>query len=178
MERWHVYLVYLLVLIVTVAPLSVSRTVPWLTQGTLYISLAGVIITFVVVLAMHQHFQPASYLLQPSSTVGSSGWPHRLAWILGAANSMYAYVGLDASMHISEEMKDAGKHIPRIMNLTMFIGALSALPLFTALMYLIDDPDKVANSSLPSLEAYMQATGSRAAAYVLQVWMTVVYVCK
>ena len=27
MERWHVYLVYLLVLIVTVAPLSVSRTV-------------------------------------------------------------------------------------------------------------------------------------------------------
>ena len=117
-ERWHVYLTYLLVLIVTVSPLIVSRMVPWVTQCCLFLSLLGVTVTFVVVLAMHQHFNNASYLLQPASTVGSSGWPHGFAWILGAANSMYAYVGLDGAMHIAEEIRDPGKQVPRIMNLT------------------------------------------------------------
>ena len=90
----------------------------------------------------------------------------------------YAYVGTDGAIHIAEEMNHPGRRIPQIMNLTMLIGVLSALPLFTVLMYLIQDPEKVAASPLPSLELFQQATGSRVAAMVMQIWVTLVYVCK
>ncbi|PLB54719.1 amino acid transporter [Aspergillus steynii IBT 23096] len=172
--NWHVYLVYLLVMLVTAAPLTMSRTVPWITQGCLYISVSGFLMAFIVVMAMHQEFQPQGYLLHASH--GTSGWPHGFAWILGAANSMYAYVGTDGAIHIAEEMNHPGRRIPQIMNLTMLIGVLSALPLFMALIYAIQDPEKVASATLPSLELFYQATGSRAVSLFLQIWVTTVYI--
>ena len=90
----------------------------------------------------------------------------------------YAYVGTDAAIHIAEEMDSPGRRIPQIMNLTMLIGLLSALPFFTVLMYTADDPELVASSPLPSIELFHQATGSRAAAVFMQTAVTMVYVCQ
>ncbi|KAL4963739.1 amino acid transporter [Aspergillus stella-maris] len=174
---WRTYLVYLAVMIVTASPLFIkSRMVPWVTQGCLYVSVLGFTVSFVLVLGKHQHFQPGSYSLDASA--GSSGWPHAFAWILGAVNAMYAYVGTDAATHIAEEMRDPGRRIPQIMNLTMLIGVISALPLFIAMMYTITDPERVASAQLPALEAFYQATGSKAVACVIQVWVTTVYVAS
>ncbi|RDW79090.1 uncharacterized protein DSM5745_05942 [Aspergillus mulundensis] len=186
MTAWRTYLVYLLVMAVTVgadkavttaSPIFIrSRMVPWVTQMCLYVSVAGFLTSLVLVLAKHQHFQPGSYLVDPPS--GSSGWPTAFAWILGAGNSMYAYVGTDAATHIAEEMPQPGRRIPQIMNLTMLIGVLSALPLFVAMMYTMTDAERVATAPLPALEAFYQATGSRAVAIVIQVWVTTVYVAS
>lgn len=41
----------------------------------------------------------------------------------------------------------------------------------------IQDMDAVQNSSLPSLELFYQATGSKAAAAFLQIYLTILYYC-
>ncbi|KAL4903057.1 hypothetical protein BDW74DRAFT_169277 [Aspergillus multicolor] len=178
---WKTYLIYLLVMIVTASPLFIkSKSVPWVTQMCLYVSIAGFLLSLILVLAKHQHFQPVSYLV--SAPVGSSGWPTAFAWTLGAGNSMYAYVGTDAATHIAEEMPQPSRRIPQIMfvsqNLTMLIGVLSALPLFVTMMYTMTDAERVASATLPALEAFYQATGSRTVAIVIQAWVTIVYVAS
>lgn len=112
-----------------------------------------------------------------SRKLNVSRFPRRLRSICSHV-PRYAYVGTDGAYHIAEEMEHPGRRLPQIMNLTMLIGLLSALPLFVALMYEIDDPEAVASSALPSLELFHQATGSKAAAIFMQSIVSVVYVCE
>lgn len=47
---------------------------------------------FVVALVMHQHRQPARFLIQ--SGLGNSGWSDGTGWLLSISNAMYAYGGV------------------------------------------------------------------------------------
>jgi choline transport protein len=57
------------------------------------------------------------------------------------------------------------------MILTILIGFLTALPFTLAMLFSSKDLEAVANSSLPILEIYYQATGSRAGTTFLIVWL-------
>ncbi|GLB07883.1 hypothetical protein AtubIFM57258_003251 [Aspergillus tubingensis] len=85
---------------------------------------------------------------RPSSLVEyqpRSGWAPGPAWLLGIGNGEYAFVAAGACVHISEE-------IPKPSHI-----------------------DSVQNSFLPSLELFYQATNSKAAAAVLQAYLTILY---
>ncbi|KAJ5279721.1 hypothetical protein N7478_005093 [Penicillium angulare] len=176
-NQWQTYCIYVAVSFVTMIPVFFSTKMYALSQASLYLSLAGYLILFIIALVMHKSRMPTSFLTQPG--LGNSGWNDGTAWLLSISNAMYAYGGIDGGMfpfeetllllkdttsnttlreviHISEEMPRPGKNIPRVIMLTMSIGLFTAFSLLTVLMLFQIDMDAVRSAALPSLELIYQ----------------------
>ncbi|KAF2120327.1 amino acid/polyamine transporter I [Lophiotrema nucula] len=174
-KAWQIWLIYCTVALITLLPVYFApKKVPVTVQATLYMSLVGCVLWFVVILAMKGETQPASFITRPG--LGTSGWSDSTAWLLGISNAMYTFGGTDGAIHISEEVHQPGRRIPQVMSATMFIGLLTSLPLFIALMFCMTSLDGVLSSPLASLETVYQATGSRTATTFLVIWLLVIYI--
>ncbi|OTB08230.1 hypothetical protein M426DRAFT_203070 [Hypoxylon sp. CI-4A] len=173
-ERWHAYLIFLGVILVTSSPLFIApRKVGWFTEACLYISVSGCFVVLVMSCAMHQRFYPSPRLID--NDLGTSGWSYSVAWLLSIANSMYAYGGTDAASHVAEEIPHPNKRVPLLMIGSIVLGFITAFPLMTVLMFTMSDQNSVSGAALPSLELFYQTTGSKTAATIMQVWVLVVY---
>lgn len=69
------------------------RKVHWTVQIALYITISGFFIVLFTCVGLHDHTQPASFLVDIGS--GQSGWNQGAAWLLGISNAMYAFGGTD-----------------------------------------------------------------------------------
>ncbi|GAW17731.1 hypothetical protein ANO14919_071970 [Xylariales sp. No.14919] len=158
--RWQVYLFYVATAFITIIPVFISsKRLAWAVQTSLFLSVLGVTLFLFVPIGLHKHVNDGSYLVE--SGLGNSGWNSGTAFVLGITNSLYAFGGTDGAIHISEEMVQPSRRVPQVIIMTMFIGVVTALPLFIALMYFMTDLDAVRDSALPSMELVYQATGNR-----------------
>ena len=171
--QWQSYILYLAVTILSACPLFIGpRLIPKIVQISLAFSVTGLMIVFGLVIILRQQSQSLSYITTPRP--GDSGWSLGPAWILGVTNSMYAFAGTDAVVHIAEEMKDPERRLPQVMNLTMAIGVLTAFPLLTAMMLSMADMESVIHSTLPYAELFRQITDSKIATTFIICWITLI----
>ncbi|GKZ30982.1 hypothetical protein AbraIFM66950_010807 [Aspergillus brasiliensis] len=189
--QWQTYLMYLGASVITggfysesslyikyslasVMPVfAASKQISRVTQCSLFLSLAGYLVFFVVILSRHQQVQPGSFLLAP--TQGNSGWGRGAAWLLAINSSMYAYAGPDAAIHICEELPQPGRRVPQVMIMTLAIGAVTSISLFVACMFFVDDIDAVRDAPLPSLALIYQITGNRSITLGLSTILAIIY---
>ncbi|KAI4944262.1 hypothetical protein J4E91_008817 [Alternaria rosae] len=134
------------------------KSVPKITAGSMYLSLGGFVAWFIVLLATSSRTNDASFVL--ASDPGVSGWNQGAAWLLGITNAMYNFGGSDSPIHIAEEMHSPGRKLPIVMNTTMLIAVLTAVPMMAAAMVKITDTEAVMNSVFPAVELMYQATGN------------------
>ncbi|CUM68461.1 uncharacterized protein PRCAT00006186001 [Priceomyces carsonii] len=183
LNSWKTYLIYLASMIVSVLPLVLfPKNLPQVTTFTLFFSLLGCVITFIVCLSMQTHNLASFVFNNAGMTEYSSGWNAGPAWLLGSCNAMYAFIGVDSATHIAEEVVvtksvNPGNIVPLTMNATLIIGFMSVFPLMIALLFGMTDIDAVLSSSCPSLELFYQNTNNKAVATFLQVWLTIVLFC-
>ena len=171
--QWESYLIYLAVSVSSVSPLFLGpRLIPRILQVSLAFSVTGFVVIFCLVLALKRQSQPLAYVTTPLR--GNSGWHLGPAWLLGVTNSMYAFSGTDAVIHIAEEMKDPERRLPQAMSLTMATGFMSAFPLLLLMMLSMTDMDAVVNSALPYAELFYQITGSKIVTTLIMCWVTMV----
>jgi choline transport protein len=89
------------------------KLLPKISTGSLYLTVTGCLVWFIVMLAMKKETNSGSFILE--SGLGTSGWGQGTAWVLGVSNAMYCYGGTDAAIHIAEEMKAPGRRLPQVM---------------------------------------------------------------
>ncbi|KAL4886414.1 choline transporter [Aspergillus karnatakaensis] len=173
--QWQIYLTYVAVSLVSIIPnFAVPNKMSVVTQCTLYLSLAGFLVFFIVTLVMHENVQPESFILERHDS--ASGWNEGTAWMLAISNAMYSFGGTDGAIHISEELPRPGRRVPQVMILTMIIGLFTTLSLFIPFMFFIEDMDAVRRAPLPSLELMYQITGSKNVTLGLVVVLWAIYV--
>lgn len=69
-------------------PLFLSpKSIPKITQMTLFLSVSGFVVVFCVLLGLKEQTQPASFITQRG--LGTSGWGEGTAWMLGVGNALY-----------------------------------------------------------------------------------------
>lgn len=72
----------------TAGPLFLSpKSVPKITQATLFLSVSGFVVVFILLLALKKQTQPASFITE--SGLGTSGWSDGTAWMIGIGNALY-----------------------------------------------------------------------------------------
>lgn len=95
------------------------KQMPRITTWSLYLTLSGFVIWFVVILSMHKHTNDRLIVFQTGQ--GSSGWNAGTGWLLGIINSMYAFTGTDGAIHIAEEMRSPSRRLPQIMSVPFIV---------------------------------------------------------
>lgn len=73
-------------------------------------------------------------------------------------------------------MPHPNKRVPWLMVGSIGLGFLSVFPLMLVLMFAMTDMDAVTSASLPSLEMFVQVTGSKVAATFMQAWILSIYI--
>ncbi|KAF9883909.1 hypothetical protein FE257_002652 [Aspergillus nanangensis] len=169
--QWQTYLLYALVTLTSMLPVFLvpHRYYDSLTTTCLGITIVACVVVIVVPLAMGVGHFDASNLV---TFRGVSGWSPGTAWLLSISNSAYAFAAVGSVTHLAEEMPRPGKNLPLVINTAMGMGILTTLPVSIVIVGTLTDMAAVQQAYLPSLEAFYQATGSKAAGTVLQVLLT------
>ncbi|EXJ85676.1 hypothetical protein A1O1_06042 [Capronia coronata CBS 617.96] len=173
-DRWQVYLMHVLLMLVAFLILVVfARALPRTEIVFFFVSLVGFVVYTVSVTAVSETKQPASTVWV--TWTNQSGWNDGMAFFIGVGQCLYGFLGTDGPTHMAEEIPNPRRNVPLAMLATCIIGAATALPWSIAFMFSIQDLDAVEASALPILEVYYQALHNKGAACFLLVWLLVIY---
>ncbi len=80
--------------------------------------------------------------------INNSGWDSIvIAWFLGLLQSAFAFIGFDAVIHISEEMPDPGREGPKVLLMTIVVGAIFGVITLMCVLFGIQDLTGVLGTS-------------------------------
>jgi len=132
----HVFLIYQATgFLVLLYNLFALKKAPWTHDIGFALSIGIFLILFIASL-VRSHQGPSSQVF--STFINLTGWPNGVCSLIGPAPTCFMYVGLDAAMHVAEEVKDARRQVPRAIMAAVAIGFCTAFPFIIAQLYAID----------------------------------------
>ncbi|QKX55472.1 uncharacterized protein TRUGW13939_02565 [Talaromyces rugulosus] len=111
------------------------------------------------------------------TVMNNGGWSSDgISWCLGMLTVTYCFLGFDGAIHMSEEVRNPSKVVPRILVQSIAINGTLAFSFVLILLFCIGDLPAALNSptGLPSIEIFYSATGSIRAATVMQCGITII----
>ncbi|KAI5309860.1 hypothetical protein KEM55_002253, partial [Ascosphaera atra] len=102
-----------------------------------------------------------------------------LACLIGLTAPLFSLIGPDSAVHMSEEIKDASRVLPKAMVSTLLINSIGGLVMVITFAYCIPDAQAAANSNyaFPFMYVFLQATGSAKAATGMTAVLTCMSLC-
>ncbi|KAF5266657.1 hypothetical protein FOXYS1_2496 [Fusarium oxysporum] len=172
-QSWHVYLVH--ICLCTIAFLAASRfpaAIGGIGVSVFWMSIIGFIASLAMLLAV-QVKQPSKFVFTEFTNV--SGWTDGWAAMIGLASCSWAYCGIDAPSHLSEEVDNPSRNIPISIGATIILGVITVIGWNIGLMYVIKDVQGLIASGAPIMEVYNQALGSKTATTIWSVYYILVF---
>ena len=185
-KPWHVYVAFILITWSCCALVVFgNRLLPLLNQIGLFLVIVGGIVTIIVVTAMPKVHAPNSAVWGDFSQNNAAGWNNGITFLTGVLNGAFTIGTPDAVTHMSEELPNPARDMPRAVAAQIILGTLSMFPqnirntsvkkflasfLYAiAILYGINDLSAVvgSNGSFPLAVVYSQATGNKGATFGL-----------
>ncbi|KAK4055851.1 hypothetical protein OIO90_003106 [Microbotryomycetes sp. JL221] len=170
-ERWQIYIVYIgYTVIACLLNLYAYRVLPYLNQGAILWSLAGVVVIAITCLSVAApNFATGRDVF--GGFTNTTGWPDGFAWLLGLLQASFSLIGVDAVTHMVEEMPSPHRNAPIAMVLAVVIGAGASFVFLVCLLFSINDLTAVIESTAGALLATIfQATSSVVGTILLAVF--------
>jgi choline transport protein len=142
--------------------------------GAMIIHGCGFIAVIAVMSAMGTHHD-ASFVF--TSFENMSGWSSDgVSWCLGLLTTSYGFVGYDAAAHMSEEMKNASRDMPRAMFGSVVVSGILTFPYIIALLFAVGDINDLLSSPTgsPITQLFVNVTGSNAGGIALNCIITLI----
>ncbi|KAI1409821.1 amino acid transporter [Hypoxylon sp. FL1857] len=105
-----------------------------------------------------------------NSFLNLGGWQTQgLAFCIGVLGNVFAFLGGDAAIHMSEEIRNAAVVVPRSLLTGLLINGTLGLGMLIATLYCMGDIDQALaeNPHYPFMAIFRNATGSTAGAAVM-----------
>lgn len=168
-QAWQTYLIHVLLCIIAFVitsryPSAIGR----LGVTVLVLSIVGFVASLVTLLSVQETKQSADFVFTNYRNV--AGWGDGWAAVIGLTGCLWAYSGVDAPTHVSEEVPNPSRNIPIAIITTMVLGIVTVLVWNIALMFVITDVQSLIESGVPILEVYNQALNSKVATTIWAVY--------
>ncbi|KAH7039723.1 amino acid/polyamine transporter I [Microdochium trichocladiopsis] len=177
---WMQFLVYLAVTaLLTGVNLVACRRDAILPIFNNFVGVCFVGLFFVFMLAMlisvgtkdGLEFQPADFVF--GAWLNQSGWPDGVTWFTGLVQAAYGLTAFDAAIHLAEEIPDPRTSIPRVLWLSVVLGALSGWIFMVSCLFSVQSLDDVLDPStgLPFMDLVAQSVGLEGGAVLLALFI-------
>lgn len=127
------------------------------------------VVLFVVIVAVLTAMSPHSsneFVFRTLTT--QSGWDNPgIAWSIGLLTAVFPISSFDSVLHMIDETHEPRKRIPNAMVYSTILNSIMMFAFSICLLYCIGDTEAVTASSLPLVEIFYSATGSKRASTVL-----------
>ena len=136
--NWHATLIVIAVtLIVWIVNIWGARAMPLFQNIMLFVHVFGFLAIIIILWALSPR---ASAKVTFTEFTNSGGWNSMgLALMVGQISAIYACICSDAAAHMSEEIKDAGKTVPRAMIGSYFMNGALAIVFLISYMFMMTD---------------------------------------
>ncbi|KAK3168516.1 hypothetical protein OEA41_004964 [Lepraria neglecta] len=169
-QAWHIYIAFILItwFCCTVVIFG-NRFLPLLNDIGLFLIIVGGLVTIIVVAAMPKVHASNSAVWGDFSQNNAAGWSDGVTFLTGVLNGAFTIGTPDAVTHMSEELPNPAKDMPKAVAAQMILGTLTSFFYAVAILYGITDISAVvgSNGSFPLAVVYSQATGSKGATFGL-----------
>ena len=176
-KGWHTFLLMTLFSLIGFFMLTFGKKIlPTLQTVSGVLHIVFFVILMVVLLAMSEK---ASSSFVWTEFVNNSGWSNNgISFCIGLLLPAFSISGADGCVHMAEEVRNAAWNIPRVFVYTLLINGTMAFAFMVTCLYCITDVSAVLDTptGFPIIQIFAQATGSNAAATVLDVMMMVIQV--
>ena len=177
---WVQFLVYLgATLLVTVVNLVACRKDWILPQYNNFVGICFTALFFVFVLALPISvrvkpglaYQPASFVF--GTWINETGWSDGVVFFLGLVQAAYGLTAFDSAVHMTEEIPRPRKNVPRVMWMSVAVGASSGFIFLVACMFTIQSLDDLLDppSGNPFVELVVETIGERGGAALLALFI-------
>ncbi|KAH8707012.1 amino acid/polyamine transporter I [Phaeosphaeriaceae sp. PMI808] len=131
---------------------------------------------------------PMVYLSRHSDTsifttfINSGGWPTQgLSFMVGLPSLAFTIIGVDSCIHMSEEVKNASKVVPRAILISVFLNGALGLAMTVAYLFCLGDLqdllDNSAKLGYAFLYVFLKGTGSPGGAITMALVIWVLGIC-
>ncbi|KAL6890086.1 amino acid/polyamine transporter I [Trichoderma evansii] len=173
-QAWHTYLLHILLSIIAFGATSRFPTaIGRLGVTILVLSIAGFVASLVTLLTVQDIKQSSDFVFRQYTNV--SGWSDGWAFFIGVTGCLWAYSGVDAPTHVSEEVPNPSRNVPIAIITTMALGIATVLAWNIALMFVVTDLQALIESGVPILEVYNQALNSKVATTIWAVYYIIMF---
>ncbi|KXJ90071.1 GABA permease [Microdochium bolleyi] len=166
-EKWHWYLIYVAVTLIAFGfNVFGGKVLPTLENliGILHVIFFVMILVATCTLG-RGNYQPAEFVFTQFSN--GTGWDSNfVAWGIGMVTSGYVMVGYDAAAHMSEEMPDPRRGVPKAMVGSIVVNGIMGFAVVLAVLFSVQDFGAALASptGFPIIEIFRQITGNNLAA--------------
>ena len=169
-QPWHVYVAFILITWFCCAVVVFgNRLLPRLNQIGLFLIIVGGLVTIIVVAAMPKVHASNASVWGDFSQNNAAGWSDGVTFLSGVLNGAFTIGTPDAVTHMSEELPNPSRDMPKAVAAQIILGTLTSFFYAVAILYGITDLTAVvsSNGSFPLAVVYSQATGSKGATFGL-----------
>ncbi|KAM0324470.1 hypothetical protein ACHAPQ_008361 [Fusarium lateritium] len=179
-KGWVLFLVYVGVTtamtLFNVVACRKDIVLPWFNN---FVGVSFASLFFIISLAMlisvgtkdNLSFQPASFVF--GKWINQTGWPDGVTWFMGLVQAAYGLTAFDAAIHLVEEIPSPRKNIPRVIWLSVVIGAITGFIFMVVCLFCIVDMEIVTNPStgLAFMDLLKQTVGLQGGTVLLTLFI-------
>ncbi|KAL1965586.1 hypothetical protein VTN77DRAFT_5670 [Rasamsonia byssochlamydoides] len=177
-KPWHGTLLYWAVIAFAVVINIVSSgLLPKFEGLILVLHILGFFAILIPMAYLAQHSSPSDVF---NSFLNEGGWQTQgLSFFVGILGNVFAFLGADAAVHMSEEIHNAARVVPQSILTSMVVnGVLGLGMLITTLFSLGNIQQALASrTGYPFMEIFLQATNSVAGSAVMASIITILGLC-
>lgn len=165
---WINFLLYLAVtLFCTIINLVACRkdwVLPWFNN---FVGICFTALFFIFALALlisvgtkdDLRFQSASFVF--GKWINQTGWNDGITWFLGLLQAAYGLTAFDSAVHMVEEIPQPRKNVPRVIWMSVAIGAVTGFLFMVVCLFSIQDLESVLDPStgLPFMDLCAETIG-------------------
>ncbi|KAF5626124.1 choline transporter [Fusarium sp. NRRL 52700] len=179
-KGWVLFLVYVgVTLAMTLFNVVACRkdiVLPWFNN---FVGISFASLFFIISLALlisvgtkdNLHYQPASFVF--GQWINQTGWPDGVTWFLGLIQAAYGLTAFDAAIHLVEEIPSPRKNIPRVIWLSVVIGAVTGFIFMVVCLFCIVDMSIVTDptTGLAFMDLLKQTVGLQGGTVLLTLFI-------
>ncbi len=127
----------------------------------LILHVVGFVAILIPLVYLAPHTSPEQVL---TVFMNSGGWPTQgLSFFVGLVGIVFAFIGTDGAIHMSEEVKNAAIVVPRSMILSVLVNGVLGFGILIAMVFCLGNIEKISSTpptQYPFMAVFAQAAGS------------------
>lgn len=171
-RRWHGTLIAMVIIVVNaMANLFATGAIPIFEIVFMALHIIGLITIMAILigskLAHQQDF--ASHQSVWLEGFNGGGWPVIISYCVGFMSNVATCIGADTSVHMSEEVQDAARNVPRAVVTGLCLNGFGGFIMMLTALYCFEDHWSITDSSstFPFLDLFYKCTGSTGGAVAM-----------
>ncbi|KAI4170852.1 MAG: hypothetical protein LQ348_007033 [Seirophora lacunosa] len=177
-QRWHgTLLLWSVILVAVIVNTIISSLLPKLECLILIIHVLGFFAVLIPLVYMAPHGDAASVF---TVFLNEGGWQTTgLSFMIGLTGNVFAFLGTDAAIHMSEEISNASLNVPRSMLASVMLNGTLGFAMLIAVLFCLGDIEQVieTNTGYPFMAIFQNATQSAGGAAAMASVVVTLGIC-